>query len=259
MVVLVLTGCKSKKPMVETVVSQCSLKDSTLNSLNSFPDSSSKYYYKIKGKVNAILSKEAIDLDIQLRIKPNELIWLSLSKGGFPVAKVLLKKDSIFALDLFHRKYLSTDYSFVASKFGVALDFSILQSVVLGQYIPFSGEKQHWYRQNEAVVSNFSKDSVRHYQKEKKGLDKVLWSQWLNCNLKNITQQYIQTHNQEEVWVRYSEIDTSTQLILPKNISIEVNKQTDKKLISTIKYNKFKSANAMNIPFEIPEDYEKMD
>lgn len=253
-------GCKSKTKLVDTKQNSICLVDSiNYKNLSSFQDSTELYWYKIKGEANIELNNKNYLIDIQLRIKPNELIWISLSKAGFPVAKFLLQKDSVFGLDLFHKEYLKSDYSSLNSKIGVGLDFQSIQSILLGKYIPFKGEKNNWNNKQEIIVSNNSKDSLLFFQDSKVITKQLIWAQWLNCNDLSVNKQFIKTANEEDIWTKFANLDSTSELVIPLNVELKAYKKGNKILSAKLEYDKVKSSKSLNIPFEIPVDYVEME
>lgn len=254
-------SCKSKKKLSENTPTTvpCNSSNLNLDSIGIIADTAASTWYKIKGEANIELNQVSYDIDIQLRIKPNDIIWISLSKAGFPVAKILLNEDSVYGMDLFHKKYFKSDYESLAQRIGIGVDFKVAQSILLGQFIPFTDKKFKWSLDHEMIVSNQSKDSLMHFQDSLNTPNTLLWAQWMNCRSAVVKKQFVKTNQQEEIWVKYDLPDETTPLTIPTIIELNTFQDGIKKLFSTLEYKKFKTSKSLNIPFEIPEDYVEME
>lgn len=252
-------SCASKKKITATPTANCRINKQELPSYFPLLDSASKNWLKIKGKAKAELANKNYHIDVQLRVKPNDTIWISLTKSSFPLLKVLLAKDSVFAMDLFHKKYLTTNYSGLSEKIGTEVNFSILQSILLGQYLPLAGD-QSWLEQDQIVYSNCNQDSLRAHANSFSTLKEIVWGQWLNCSSKSISKQYLQIPSKkEEMWVKCTLPDSSLFVTIPQHIEVTTYENKSKKLSFSLTYNKFKQAQKMKVPFKIPDNYGKMD
>lgn len=265
-----LAACKSKQktnPVVTTELQKCNLNADSIASLFPLLDSSNTTLLKLKGDIDAELDSNKIGLAIQLRIKTNDTIWVSLSKASFPVIKLLATKDSVKLLDLFNKKYLVTNYEGLAVRTGVNLNFVSLQNALLGQYIPFSDSTIYSAKNGEFMASN-SPSEVMLKASNADSIElatigqerKLLWAQWLNCDTKNLVRQFLVLPNQgSKLWVQASEPDTLANLTIPKNINIEAKKYLQDKLKLNVNYKRLKSPKKMSFPFKVPEDYEKLE
>lgn len=72
----------------------------------------------------------------RIHIAKDSLIWIKITKLGFEGARVLVRPDSIFALDRLNRAVYRYDYSIAEEYTGLKADFGVLQDLLLGHFHP---------------------------------------------------------------------------------------------------------------------------
>ncbi|MEM6632568.1 MAG: DUF4292 domain-containing protein [Bacteroidota bacterium] len=88
----------------------------------------------ISGKAKVDIPEEGMGMRISYRLNmyKDSLIWIRVSKLGIEAVRVLITKDSVFALDNINERYVRSGFD-PANKFtGLTLDFPLLQDLVLG-------------------------------------------------------------------------------------------------------------------------------
>jgi len=70
--------------------------------------------------------------NVNLRIRKDSLIWLSVSGVGIEAARALITRDSIVVLDRIHREYAIYDYNTLSQRFNFRLTYELLQSLIVG-------------------------------------------------------------------------------------------------------------------------------
>ena len=66
------------------------------------------------------------------KIEKDKKIWLSASVFGFPVAKGVITPDKVQYYVKINKTYFDGDFSEIQKIFGVPLDFTMLQNLLLG-------------------------------------------------------------------------------------------------------------------------------
>lgn len=74
--------------------------------------------------------------NVNIRMKKDSLIWISVTGVGFEVARGLITKDSIIFMDKFHKEYFAFNYEQLSKKYNFDLNFALLQSIIIGN-LPF--------------------------------------------------------------------------------------------------------------------------
>jgi hypothetical protein len=256
-------GCSSKKKLVEVqkpAITICGLQKDSLNKYFPVLDSADHQWIKIKGDLKAEFKGKAYEINIQLRAKPNERVWVSLSKASFPLMKILLTTDSVFAIDLFNKQYFKTDYIGLSKRIGVELNFILLQNVLLAQYLPLPNADFLWEDGANFAISNQNKNTINQASEKTDSTINVVWAQWIACQSKSMAKQYLYVPStKEELWIKSANPDTSTYLSIPTQIEVTTLVDKNKKVFIALDYKRFKQAPTMNAPFEIPDNYAKME
>ena len=254
---VLIVACASKKRMAKPeTCAETRLEVSTLNPLTEDQVNS---WYKIKGDAFVEFKEEQFNMDVQIRMKMGELLWISISKASFPVAKLLFRKDSAFFIDLIHQEYLAEDYQVLQEKIGMSVNFENLQGIFLGQSLTFKDSVFQWVQGTTIVMSDRSKgDSAATMQLSNQ--EEVVRAQWVSCTSKQIEKQlYRLPHKQDELWVRFAKYELDQLINYPRLISIRALRKKQQKLLCNFEMKSVKSAQEMNIPFEIPANYAKME
>jgi hypothetical protein len=97
-------------------------------------------YLTAKSKVSFESDKQNFDnTNVNIRMKKDSLIWISVTGVGFEVARGLITSDSIIFMDKFHKQYFVFTYEQLSKKYNFELNFALLQSVIVGN-LPFPAQ-----------------------------------------------------------------------------------------------------------------------
>ena len=77
-----------------------------------------------------------------IRFRRDSVIWLNVKKLGFGVARALVTRDSVFALNLIQSTYVAKDLTFMEKQFGIPADFTLLQNFLLGKPLFLTDKNQ---------------------------------------------------------------------------------------------------------------------
>jgi len=90
-------------------------------------------YLVAKSKVSFKSREQDIkNANVNLRIKNDSLMWLSISVAGIEGARALITRDSIVVTDRIHREYSIYDYPTLSRRFNFNLTYDLLQSLIVG-------------------------------------------------------------------------------------------------------------------------------
>lgn len=76
----------------------------------------------------------------QIKLRRDSVIWISVKKFGFEVARAQITQDSIYLLDRINNEYAVEPLSYVEKRFRLPARFDLLQNVLLGNPIFFTKE-----------------------------------------------------------------------------------------------------------------------
>ncbi len=90
-------------------------------------------YLTAKSKISFKSPEQDIDnANINIRVRKDSLIWLSVSKVGIEAVRGLITRDSIFVVDKVHREYSVYDFPTLSRQFNFAMNFDLLQALIVG-------------------------------------------------------------------------------------------------------------------------------
>jgi hypothetical protein len=93
-------------------------------------------WWQAKAKIYATMDGDAYSLQGTIKMKKNELIWISLRKLGFEVARIYITPDSVVALNRLERTIQVEKTADFAAKYGFTPDFGAIQDLIIGN--PFT-------------------------------------------------------------------------------------------------------------------------
>lgn len=110
-------------------------------------------YLTAKSKFSFDGKKQNFDnTNINIRMKKDSLIWISVTGIGFEVARGLITPDSIVLLDKFHKQYYVFSYEALSRKYDFELNFPLLQSIIVGN-LPYPQQPtDRFTKENDVYV-----------------------------------------------------------------------------------------------------------
>lgn len=95
--------------------------------------------FSTKGITKMNLDGKVYDVTLNIRIKKDETIWVSVTAiAGMEVSRIIIKPDSIKIIDRINDEYLQKPFSFVHDFTNEKINFQTLQSLLVGNCIPFT-------------------------------------------------------------------------------------------------------------------------
>jgi hypothetical protein len=86
-----------------------------------------------KSKISFKSPNQDIDnANINIRVRKDSLIWLSVSKLGIEAVRGLITRDSITIIDKIHKEYSVYDFPTLSKQFNFAMNFELLQALIVG-------------------------------------------------------------------------------------------------------------------------------
>lgn len=209
-------------------------------------------YLVAKSKVSFKSKTQDFDnTNVNIRMKKDSIIWLSVTGVGFEVARGIITPDSIVFMDKIHKDYFVFTYQQLSKQYNFDLNFPLLQSVILGN-LPFAKEDGgRFVKENNQYVLKQVKDRLE--------IDNYLSED--SFKLSKIKATEIPTQNTFTLdYEDYKEVKT---FLFPftSQINLNVKSQKDQQINETnmrIKHNKVDFVNENpGFPFNIPSSYKR--
>jgi hypothetical protein len=259
---LTLTAChknrisKSNKGIVSdtvAVMADSSRRDSILVSEAVEPikvNEVSFEYLTAKSKFSIESQKQNFDnTNVNIRMKKDSLIWISVTGIGFEVARGLITPDSIVFMDKFHKQYFIFTYEQLSRKYDFELNFPLLQSIIVGN-LPFPQKLSDTFTK----ADNFfllSQDTGRL------GISNYIAAD----NLKLSRLKAVETGKDNSFTLQYSDFRTISDVLFPFTSLVTLNVklpqgQPNSETVITLKHSRVDLVSqSPGFPFTIPSGY----
>ncbi|WP_338872823.1 DUF4292 domain-containing protein [Spirosoma sp. SC4-14] len=90
-------------------------------------------YLTAKSKISFKSPNQDIDnANINIRVRKDSVIWLSVSKLGLEAVRGLITRDSITIVDKIHKEYSVYDFPTLSRQFNFNMNFELLQALIVG-------------------------------------------------------------------------------------------------------------------------------
>lgn len=90
-------------------------------------------YLTAKSKISFKSPEQDIDnANVNIRVRKDSLIWLSVNKLGIEAVRGMITRDSITIIDKIHREYIVYDFPALSRQFNFEMNFALLQALIVG-------------------------------------------------------------------------------------------------------------------------------
>ena len=90
-------------------------------------------YLTARSKISFKSPEQDIDnANINIRVRKDSLIWLSVNKLGIEAVRGLITRDSIMIIDKIHKEYTVYDFPTLSRQFNFDMNFALLQALIVG-------------------------------------------------------------------------------------------------------------------------------
>lgn len=208
-------------------------------------------YFKSKSKISYTDASNNQTVTVDIRIKRDSVIWLSISKLGIEGVRSLITRDSIFVLDRLNNDYQIYDFTSLSRKFNFPINFDFLQAAILGN-LPVKekpNRKIKVLREKGFYLLRQSDDSVT--------IDNYVSLD--DLKLKKILVVEKPTNN--SLSLNYENFSLLNNFLFPYSSLISLNYQSPEgnyKTVVTIQHTKAEiSDKELKFPFAVPPKYER--
>ncbi|MDH4461139.1 MAG: DUF4292 domain-containing protein [Spirosomataceae bacterium] len=202
-------------------------------------------YLKAKAKVSFKSPHDSQNVNVDIRMKKDSVIWLNVSAFGLSAANALFTKDVVKLYDKIHGDYQEFTYPQFAEKFNFNVDYDIIQALIIGNR-PFKKKKSRVVRDNE-------------YYLLKQQDDKVLIDNYIGQNRKLKKLLLTQENTNNKLSLDFEDFTTLNEYLFPQSslITVDYKSEKDQKMYQTvvnIKHTKVELLDTpLEFPFKIPE------
>jgi len=194
----------------------------------------------IKSKAGLKINGNNNDVNMSIRIKNGEAIWVSVNMI-IEGARALITPDSIKIMDRLHNEYIRKPFSYIHQFTSSQVDFKAIQGLFTANAFP-------------GTLSTSAGINKKDDQTEVRGeLAGLLYNMLFNAN-NNLVQNNISDEKNQNLNVNYSDFGQVKGLEIPQTVNI--NSAAANKTISiALKYNSIMVDEAIDFPFNVPKKY----
>lgn len=243
----ILSSCKTKQ-----IVSNSSEKIAMLSAKNIIHKyEANKFHQKtVSAKLRTKYknNKVAASATIKLRLEKDKTIWMSATKLGIPIAKIIITPYKVRFYEKISKTYFEGSLASLTKYIGKKLDFKEFQNVLLGQSV--LNLKRGKY------ISKIEQNKYQLSPKKNKGFYAILFL--INPNNFKLSKQEIRNLGKDQkVSVMYPNYINIEGEQFPSAINILAN-DNNKNLSIFMNYSQVEFNKKLNFPFKIPKGYKKI-
>lgn len=244
-IILAVTACKAKKVTGSASNMNLSAKKVIKNyQTNQFDKNTINAKLRLKYSGKSSLP----NVSASLRVERDKAIWVSVSKLGFQVAKILITPEEVRFYEKINRTYFTGSFADLSEWLGADLDFNKVQNLLVGQALYDLNKEKFDIR---TVNKNYLLTPLKPHP-----LYAILF--YIDpVNFKVNSQQISEKSDHKSLVINYNDYQTIDNQIFPKIIAIIAN---DDKYVTKIDvaYKSVEFDQKLSFPFEIPKDYERV-
>ncbi len=259
-------SCKSKKEAVNSPKPEIIQTPPNSGLLNSIPDSLSNAIYaadvpikwfSAKVSANTDIDKQTNSFSANLRLKRDSAIWMSISPAlGIEVARALITPDSLKFINRLNGTYFKGNYQYLNKLLQIEVNFKMVQAILLGNaYLHYTVENYVSDSENgDLVLSTLKKRKIR--RENELDIPQILTQEiWFSPLKQKIVRMEMQDYRPiRKFTVDYPEFELVEEYRLPKKLSVLA--QADKHVKIELEYSRMTVNKELNLPFNIPDNYE---
>jgi len=240
-----LSSCKSSKAIISSGVASSKLSAKQVIKEHSKSDVNFKTL-QAKAKIDITQGQKKQGMTFNLRIKKDEVIWLSAPLG---LARMMITPKKVQFYNKTDNTYFDGDYALLSDFIGFELDFLKVQNILMGQAI---------YDLKEEVHEVDIQDNSYVLQPKKQDVLLELFYLMNASHFKINSLQLAQSLNRRFLQVDYKSYQDVDKNVIPKEIKVIAVEDTDEALIDM----EIKSVSLngdVRFPFRIPSGYKEIE
>jgi len=179
-----------------------------------------------------------------IRIKKDSLIWVSVRKLGFEVARALVTRDSVYIIDRINNEYDIKDLAYLQKEYNLPADFESIQAILLGNPIFFT---------TSGLQSEVAENTYHLYGKSS-NMDTHYWMDQKSLQLKQMQFKDLQESREVNVKLEdYQSIANNQKFSYLRKL--ELNSRQTGQVKVEIQFSQLEINSPKDVRFEIPNKY----
>jgi hypothetical protein len=217
--------------------------------------------FKAKALTSISSNGKVNDFKLNIRIKKDSLIWVSITAGvGIEAARIKLTQDSVYFINRLNKTYFKGDYKLINTLINAQVDFDIAQALLTGNdfkwydYQELKSSVDHQRYQLESA----HRRKLKQYSRINEEINVVYQSLWLNPSsfkIERIKIKEIKNEN-KKIEANYSHFKTIKGQVVPMQYDIVISAQEYVNIDATLM--KVELDESLSFPFKIPDKYKNI-
>ncbi len=242
-----ISGCRTKKRITnaETINTAASrAKINVAEKISSINSSSAKFTsLTARAKTDLNINGDINDVTMNIRIKHNEAIWVSVTAiAGLEIARALITPDSLKVINRLEGMYISKPFSYIHDFTSRQVNFGTLESLLVGNaFKEVLNDQANLQGNNNELTLTQTLGAINYL---------------LNFNTRSkVTQTSLQdTRNSQFLQAAYGDfIDVQGQ-VMPQSVKIKSQAQRKNVLID-LAYSRVELNQPVEMPFSVPKRF----
>jgi len=242
---LPLTACTLKK-----ATTGATLKDGTPEGMLDHLVRNQVYaeWFDAKAKISYDDGYQSVSANATIKMRKDSILWIAVKKLGFEVARMQVTRDSVYILDRLNNQFAVKDLSYLESTLNMPANLQMLQAFLLGNPVFFT-------RRNLQIES---KDGGYHLWGKDEGKENHFWMNGKQLLLEKTTLSDSRAGRNVALELKEHADLTGNQKFSYLR-QLELNSRETGKVSAEISFSSVEINNPIEIRFEIPERYTRMD
>ena len=265
-VCMLMYSCKTRKA-AQPALPVADVKPMKNESVDSLLDKIYQYSFKAewmsaKANVTVVDSGNETSFNINLRMRKDSIIWISVSPLlGIEAARVMITPDSVFMLDRLHSKYQNSSFEYINRLLQMKVNFEIVQALLTGNFFAYKRNENKFnsvYLEDKYyILSSLTKHKLKRALEEKDPNKPVIQDCYISPELFRVVTMSVEDQKIHKALLsNYSDFRETDSGAFPFKSSTQIT--ADKNFDIRIEYNKVTTGEQQEFPFTIPPRYEKI-
>lgn len=220
-------------------------------------------WFSGKAKVDFIQGKKKNPFTVQMRIKRDSTIWVSVSTGiGIEGARLLLTQDSVKYLNRLDKTYFISDYNFLSNLINTEINFGMIQALLLAKDFSWYDYQDLKVRLDKRLyqIESTNRHQLKYLSKNNTTESAVYHqSLWISPETFKIQKLRIKEIGNEskKIAASYKQYRSINKQLFPYEMNIELN--NEKGMRMEMVYYRINFDDSLDFPYSIPSKYTQIE
>lgn len=262
LLILIVFSCKTTQKIEKRIIKE-PLKSDSANSFLFEKIKKNEFNFTwLSFKFNADLNinQSSKSFSGLINIRKDSIIWVSITKMGFEVARILITEDSAKFMNRIESTYFVGDFTLINSFTNTVFDFNMLQSLIIGNDFSYydTDKFKASFNDDQYKLSTIGRMKLKKHIKNEKEKNKVLVQDiWLEPGTFKINRVKVkEIKEKRSLDVMYSIYLAVENQLFPTRAVYDISAETP--FVLTLEYSRVRVNEVQSIPFRIPQKYTKL-